>query len=121
MTYHPSPPTDARRASVGIVVLLDLLLRDVFQSDLLAGLQPGKDLDALECRDAGRHGHDIEVILPVVREPDELVAGGKGLLGRGELLRLQAVLQPVSNRLSLALLKSLERDRDRLRTPPAQD
>src|SRR5262245_27343437 len=45
-------PDDPILPLVVIVVLLDLFLGDVFEGDLLAGLQAREDLDPLERRDA---------------------------------------------------------------------
>src|SRR6516162_2323773 len=55
-----------------VVVLLDLLLGRVLEGNFLARVQARQDLDPLERRDAGLHGHYLEVVLPVVGEPDEL-------------------------------------------------
>src|SRR6476659_8779327 len=69
----------ARLALVVLIVLLDLLLRRVLERHLLAGHQTRHDLDALERRDSGLDGHHVEVVLPVVGEPDVLVAPGQAL------------------------------------------
>src|SRR5512147_1930942 len=42
-----------------VIVLLDLLLRRVLESDLLGTLEAGQDLDPLEGGDAGGHGDDL--------------------------------------------------------------
>src|SRR5207253_5506223 len=108
-------------ALVVLVVLLDLLLRRIFERDLVARPQPGEDLDAFERGDAGRDRDDVEVLLPVVGEPDERVAPREPLPRRRDLLRLQPLLQAVGDRVALLALEGFERDRDRLVALLAED
>src|SRR6266545_8357597 len=70
-----------------VVVLLDLLLGRVLQRDFLSGRETREDLDAFEGRDTRLDRHDLEVLLPVVRQPDEFGAAGQSRLGGGDLLR----------------------------------
>ena len=88
---------------------------------MLARLQARDDLHALEGCYAGRDRDDVEVVLPVIREPDELVTPGEAVFGRRELLRLEVRFQPVRDRLAVALLQRFERDRRRLVALLAED
>src|SRR5262249_37729495 len=92
-----------------------------FQRDLLRALQARQDLDALERRDAGLDGDDVVEVLPVVGEPDVLAAPFEPLLRLGDLLRLEGVLEAIDDRLALATLERLARDRDGLLLLLAED
>src|ERR1019366_996972 len=97
-----------------VVVLLDLLLRGVFEGDLLAPLEARQDLDALERRDAGGDGHDVVVVLPMVREPHVLAAPVEAFLRGGDLLGLQVALEAIGDGLSFRARARFERNRDGL-------
>src|ERR1035437_9660979 len=48
-----------------VVVLLDLLLRGVFEGDLLAPLEARQGLDGFACWGGGGDGHAAALVLPV--------------------------------------------------------
>src|SRR6185369_5533056 len=96
---------------VVLVVLLDLLAGHVLERDLLAGGEAGDDLDALQGGDPRLHRHRLEVVLPVLGQPDELAASVQGLLGLGQVLGGEAALQPVDDDAAVAPLQGLQRDR----------
>ena len=64
---------------------------------------------------------DVVVVLPVVREPDELAAAVQAFLRVRDLLRREFVLQAVDDGLAVAALERLERDRDGLVLLLAED
>src|SRR5512141_300527 len=101
------------RTSV-VLVLLDLLLRRTLERDLLATLEARQDLDALERRDSGGDGHDLVVVLPVIRKPHVLAAPVEAFFRGGDLFWFQVALQPVGDRLPVHALERLERNRDGL-------
>src|SRR6476619_6376552 len=110
-----------RPAPAVVVVLLDLLLGRVLERDLLAGREAGENLDALESRHARLDRDHVEVLLPVIRQPDELGPAGEPRRRVGDLLGLQVLLQAVGDGLAVLALEALERDRDSLVPLLAQD
>src|SRR5687768_3874322 len=107
----PSGFTSSRSScstSLVVIVLLDLLLRRVLQRDLLRPLEPEEDLDPLEGGDAGGDGDDVVVVLPVVGEPDVLGAAAEALLGFGDHLGREVVLEPVDDGPSVPALQRLQ-------------
>src|SRR5580693_6129985 len=107
--------------SIVLVVLFHLLARGVLQADLLVRPQPGEHLDALEGGDARVDRHHREVVLPVIGEPNELVAPVEPFARLGDERLGQVVLEPVGDGRAVAALQRLERDRQGVAVPLAQD
>src|SRR6266496_2301824 len=81
----------------------------------------GENLDALESRHTRLDRNHVEVLLPVVRQPDELGPAGEARLRGGDLLGFQVLLQTIGDGLAVLALQRLERDRDCLVALLAQD
>ncbi len=76
--------------------------------------EAGQDLHPLQGGDAALNRDRLEVVLPVLGQPDELAAALEGLARLFmAFLGSRSGLQPVDDGLALAPLQRLERDRER--------